>query len=632
MNYPVIKTLDGNLDQRGDIVERCENNVNIRKSVLAMCHNSCHFWLNMFCFTYRPKITCWDGVERSAGTAYKDEFGKMVAVPPADTPLITWPAQDGFVDEILHVARYGGLLLGDKSREQGFTVVMMATLAWCILFWNRFSALVISRKADLVDAPGEDSLLGRVDYIISKLPKWMVPPIRRTHKPPLIINKKLGSRIIGESANEDVGQSFRTNVTFVDEASRFPHAEALMKSIESVSAGQILGSTPNGPGTIFSKLCRKARDTEEGRKHMRIFQLGYWDHPQKGLNRHVVVDHDGLVTGKIGSRYWETPAFELSRSKSTSPRDWRENWLVDHETSGLQVIDSRALSLLRPGCFDPVKGHLDVEGLFDRDGNCVLNTEKLQRAKKVFRPDAERGRLSLWCDLDPNTFAPRMNTNYVIGCDFAQGVESSQTVIAVMDRTSGEIVAEYVDPSIAPHEAVYVAEALGYWFGGQMGTAFITWEANGPGLSFGAEMFRRSYPFMYYRRDPNRAGDPPIKGKLGWWSTQDTKQVMFSNLSQATREGTFITYCEDGVDEMAAWIFDDQGKMVCGTLRDQSTGAQARHGDRAIGYGLCVFARSEAPSFEKQRERFPVGSTGNIAGLDELFEEDDDKNTKEWYL
>ena len=67
--------------------------------------------------------------------------------------------------------------------------------------------------------------------------------------------------------------------------------------------------------------------------------------------------------------------------------------------------------------------------------------------------ELDRGKLHVWED-------PHPHTNYVIGGDFAQGVEKSNTVLAVLDRGTGCIVAEYVDPSIDAYEAVPIAMEL----------------------------------------------------------------------------------------------------------------------------------------------------------------------------
>ena len=157
----------------------------------------------------------------------------------------------------------------DKSRDQGATVITMAFLTWAILYWPRFTALVVSRKGELVDGGEheEDSLFGKVDYMIKNIPDWMVdrPTIKRRHKPSSIVYARLGTRMAGETSGKDVGQSFRTTMTFVDEAARFPYGDHLMKSIETVSVGKVLASTPNG-------LTLSVTDTETDNPHIGVEQ------------------------------------------------------------------------------------------------------------------------------------------------------------------------------------------------------------------------------------------------------------------------------------------------------------------------------------------------------------------------
>lgn len=595
----IPKLLDDNLKYRKELWLKCENDVAWRDRVYGICRHSVLYWLNSFVWTYRPKMTCADGLERGAGSKWRDHEGVEQIVPPADTPIITWPAQDDFIDEMTAlIDGTGGILLGDKSREQGATILIMAAILHGFIFRNRFSALVISRKEEMVDNGTEDSLFGKLDYMIRSLPPWMLNArhLRRTHKPITLVNRKTGARVLGESSNENVGQSLRTTLTFVDEAARYPDGEALMRSIRSVSHAKILASTPAGPGSQFSKLRRHA-ETTEGRKAVKVVVLGYWNHPEKGLNRVWTIDRDGAVTGKSGSGYWETPAFQAERGQSVGPRDWRENWLIDHETSGLLVLDPNGLSRLRANVRSPVRGRLVKKG-------------------KVFSQDP-RGRLLLWCGLNMEG-KPSVETNYVIGCDFAQGVEASNTILAVLDRTTGEQVAEYADPTIAPHEAAEVAVELGEWFGGQLGSAFIIWERNGPGMGFGHRIMQLHYPFLYYQRLETSKTAKRTR-QWGWQSAGASREILFSNLDKALAAGEFISYNEQGIDDMASWIFDENGRIVCGSLRDESTGAQARHGDRAIAYGLCVMGRREAPLFVPEKVTLPSNSQGKLLGMDKVF-------------
>ena len=595
----IPKRLTANLKWRQDILSGANGDPEAQKALLEACAASPLFFLNAFAWTYRPRYTCEDGYVRGAGSKWIDDSGQIRIVPTHDAPVITWPAQDVMVAEIQRVFD-GGTLIIDKSREQGATVIVMYMLAWGLLFKDRFSALVISRKAAMVDSHAEDSLFGKVDYLTNRIPTWMLPEgaIQRLHGDnPFIQNSIRKSRLIGETSNKDVGQSLRTTVTFVDEAARFPEGRELRKSIETVSAGYIYASTPDGPGTEFSKLRERAMGSG-GSKNFRLVTLGYWDHPQMGRARKLIRDMEGHVTGSAGSYFWDTPAFKIARAESTSDRELRENWLIDHDTSGMCVLDSNTMAKLRRMSKRP------------RD-KCSVDVKR-----KILVSDRQ-GRLSVWCKLD-KWGNPPSDTNYVMGIDVAYGVERSNTVMAVMDRTSMQIVAEYVDPSIKPYEAARVADVLGSIFGGQRGHAFIIPEYTGPGIGFSHELVRViGYPHVYYKRLEDRRTAKKTR-RYGWHATAANKEILFKDLDKVLKNGEFWTPSKEGVEDMAMWIYDDNGRIVCGSMRDFSSGAQARHGDRAVAYGLCVIGYKEVPLFEPSKPFYRDGTLGNLFGHDVL--------------
>lgn len=576
---PVPKTLEANLVYRRNLGQQAQNDSELQSALLAVCAASPLYFFNVFGWTYRPKVICADGIERSAGSTWTDDGGDEQTVPPADVPIITWPAQDEFVTELVASMRQGGRVLGPKSREQGATMLVMGICTWGLLFWPRFSALCVSRREDLVDNGSEDSLFGKVDFVVSKLPGWMVAPrqIRRTSKPIKAVNPAIGSWLVGESANVDVGQSRRVTLAFVDEAARFPHGGRMMKSLASVAACTALVSTPNGPGTEFSRLCEKA-ETAAGRKRMKLLTLSYADSPTHGRGRRWTLDDDGSITGKKENGFWETPAFALARAESVSPKDWRENWLCDHDTSGLLVLNSNAIAKLRRGVKRPKIGMV-VEDTELTQLNGWRPPDVLAKSKLRFE-ETQRGRLSVW-------ELPRLDTTYVMGWDLSQGVERSNTIGAVMDRQTGIVVAEYADPSLDPFEAVPIATQLGAFYRGQRRAAYLIYEVNGPGMGFGHELVRQGYPSLYYQHRERDARDRETK-RWGWTSTPGSRDIAFDALNKALCSGTFTTYSEAGLDDLAQWVFDEHGRIVCGALRDETTGAQARHGDRAIAYMLCV--------------------------------------------
>ena len=82
-----------------------------------------------------------------------------------------------------------------------------------------------------------------------------------------------------------------------------------------------------------------------------------------------------------------------------------------------------------------------------------------------------------------------------------------------------------------------------------------------------------------------------------------------------------MTLSEPGVDDLAAWIYDEHGRIMCGSHRDETTGAQARHGDRGIAYMLCVEGRQFVYEvMPPESDGFPVGSYGRMLGHEEVWD------------
>jgi len=100
------------------------------------------------------------------------------------------------------------------------------------------------------------------------------------------------------------------------------------------------------------------------------------------------------------------------------------------------------------------------------------------------------------------------------------------------------------------------------------------------------------------------------------------KEIAFSDLNKALCSGEFVTYSEEGVNDLAAWIYDEHGRIVCGKHRDLTTGAAARHGDRAIGYMLCVKGREYVWDYEPPEEdhSYAPMTYGSVLGHQEVWD------------
>lgn len=185
----------------------------------------------------------------------------------------------------LEMARVDGIksdklqkMLIEKSRQMTVSWLLVAYCTWGLLFVPNFSALLISRKEDLVDKRGDlKSLFAKARFIIDRLPIWLKPtPQDLLMNHMLIENKSLNSSMVGESANENAGRGGATSITIMDEAAYIPNSDTVYGAVVSATKHLlILNSTPNGKRNIFYKV--KSKSATNGYKvvtlHWRLHPL-----------------------------------------------------------------------------------------------------------------------------------------------------------------------------------------------------------------------------------------------------------------------------------------------------------------------------------------------------------------------
>lgn len=175
---------------------------------------------------------------------------------PAQTLFILYEFQRVAARIIINAIRNGGNLLIEKSRDMGASWIMMAAVTWCWIFDDSFHALVGSRKEDLVDDRGPDSLLGKVDYILDRLPPWMLPGyVPQKHRRALRLeNPRTGNLITGESANPGFGRGPRKNLVLFDEFAFTENDNLIWTGIQDTAPCRVVVSTPNGETNKFAQL------------------------------------------------------------------------------------------------------------------------------------------------------------------------------------------------------------------------------------------------------------------------------------------------------------------------------------------------------------------------------------------
>jgi hypothetical protein len=139
--------------------------------------------------------------------------------------------RDIVVPELRAAIEQGYDLFFDKSREMGATYTTLGVFLWFWRYIDGSNFLLGSRKEDYVDNRGtkqtsgetinkEESLFGKLEYMLRKLPTFMLPTgfdFRKHLSFMSLINPELGNVISGESSNPNFSRGGRFKATLYDE-------------------------------------------------------------------------------------------------------------------------------------------------------------------------------------------------------------------------------------------------------------------------------------------------------------------------------------------------------------------------------------------------------------------------------
>ena len=573
----VPKHVPANLRWRMDLLKRAEKDVGFQEELYTAASKSLLFWINAFVWTYRLFNVNPDGTVHQCSSH------------EAHIPFVTWAIQDEHLIEIEKAINEGYDLLTDKSRDMGATWDQLVTVYHKWLFEKDRSFLLLSKKEDCVDSTGKKginspadpgTLFGKLDYISAWLPDWMMPMHTRTTMH--LVNLNNHSRIDGESANATAGSSDRRTAILLDEMAKMNEGESIKRSTRDVTACRLANSTPNGPGTAFSDWRLSGT--------VKVFVLPWWEHPEKGINRHIETDE---ITGKerIVSPWYCNE--ELIRT----PKEMAIEIDMDHIGSGdnffevSTILKHRKAFATAPPVqtgfhvgFNPTTAIKQIPDIIRRNSLDVIDARFIKNGPWEFYMHLINGR-------------PDQTLDFVLGIDIGKGMGASNSVISVGCIQTHRKVAEFASANYAPHDFAILVAAASIWFGGsQRGQRpFVIWEANGdPGIYFG-KMFVHTlrYPSFYMDRHAvNKLGNKKPK-QYGWHSSTDKKAELLGEYRRALDHGTFINTSAMALNEAETYVYLTGGQIGPASLQRESASARKTHGDRVIADALCHKAMSE---------------------------------------
>lgn len=568
-------------------MKQAEKDTGLQKDLYTACSMSLLFWINFAVFTYRKFRVDTDGIRQQCRLASE-----------LHRPFVTWEIQDKHILGVENAINTGYDLLTDKSRDMGATWNHIAVFHHQWLFMADRNFLEISRKEDCVDgfgASGESgsdpgTLFGKHDYINRWLPVWMLTSAHYNRKRLHLTNLRNQSRIDGESSNPNAGSSDRRTAILLDEMAKMREGEGIKRSTKDVTACRLANSTPDGPGTAFSKWRKSGQ--------IKVFPLMYWDHPEKGRGRHVTKN---TQYASLGPWLIRTPWFE-QQEKERSPKEMAIDVLADHISSGDTFFEANIIEMHRKLFVEgnPVKTRWTIDFKEDVATEAVTKIIQQRQLKKLSVRRTSKGPLRMWPRIIGGR--PDQTKSYIIGIDISKGQGASNSVLSIMCIETREKIGEWADANTPPYELARIACAVAMWVGGARhgGRPLMIWEANGPGWDFGRQIVKiYNYPNYFFDRPPGTIKTKRSK-KYGWHSTQEKKTEALGVLRRAYAHNGFINHSAEALNEALEYIYYTGGGIGPASMTEESKEARKCHGDRVIGDMLCLWALEDFRGLRKR--------------------------------
>lgn len=549
----VPRSLPENLHFRKWMLQKAHASKRVRAGLIECCSKDILFYINTFCFTFDPRTRL-----------------KLL-------PFVSWPFQDRALLEILRCIEDGRDLVIEKSRDMGASWMSLVVMEWLWHFQPGNSFLMVSRKEDLVDAPGDpDSLFWKLDFVHRHLPDWLRPETdrRKLH----FGNNDNGSTIDGESTTAAAGVGGRRTAMFIDEFSRIEEGYQLLAGTADTTRCRIFNFTPFGTSNAAYKLARRG--------DVRKLRLHWSEHPQKAAGLYRFNEKSGAV--EIEDKQYKfapdfkfvmdgrlrSPWYDGECTRRANDREVAQMLDIDYQGSAYQFFDkSMVMDLQRTYAVPP---YWEGDISFDPDTGKPLELVR-----------CAGGPLKLWTNLDQH--GKPVQAPYGGGADISAGTGATNSCISFIDCHTGEKVMEYTSPYLRGEQLAPRAVALCWLFKDADGTPCkFAWEMQGPGVHFGKKLVELGYRNIYWRQYESKIG-AQASDVPGWYPTPDNKRLLLEEYRAALQTRQFVNRSAEALEECLSFIHTTKGLIEHAEQfdKDDPSGASVNHGDRVIADALA---------------------------------------------
>lgn len=608
--------LVANLKFRRSLIADCRTSSRARRLTWIACTEDPVFFINAFCWQTNPEN-----------------------IDEEDGPFICFPFQEEAIDKtiywLLHERRR--LVLWEKSRKQGGTMLLVYLNYWLTNFHKRKRALMMSHSEAAVEkSSDEDTLFGKIDFTIHHIPSWMQGGLPRNKG--IYVFKRTNlrkgrSQIRGISTTIRSGVGPRVTLVSGDEASKWNNADLILGTLKET--GPILAvGTHYGIGGTWYDLCKRpdaCKIVMHWSKNPMYNRGLYYSSPTMEAHERVVdrtnpppsdypfvtdgSPHGGPYPG-LRSIYYD----ELCRDRSA--REMAIHWDINPSGAARQFFN---VNMIREYIHRYARPP-EWEGEIDYDPSGRFKGLRTR----------ENGPLRLWCKFLPHVTASDSGTLYSpngkfispslykVGGDIGQGTGATPSCLAGGDALTGQKILEYqyaLPPQAEPTNFAKIAVAVCNMLGDPAGNpSQIVWDTTGPsGGKFSQAIVDLGFRNFWYWRDEFKLNQR-ITDTPGWFANNNSTMALFRDYNEALDQGWVFNPSENALKETLAFEYIAGGNGIAHgeSLRTEDPSAgRINHSDMAYADALMVKLMREAGLTKKPEDRLEQNKHGDYGWNDD---------------
>lgn len=473
--------------------------------------------------------------------------------------------QGMFIDEM---AKFNII---SKARQIGFSTLSLGLCLYYACTNNNTNYLLVSYKAE-----SSSSLFEKLKQMYESLPhdKYPFPKIKRSNRDEFLLDN--GSRIQCSTAGlKDIGRGTTYQYILLSEFAFFSNQEKVLLSAEQALAKNetskvVIETTSNG----FNHYQGVFMNAHKGKSKYKPFFFPFYSSAYEKQFKHDYNQAEIWYKANNSCRRLSPadlePDEKLLHNLGASLKQlmWRQWKLLDMSIQEFyQEFPSNPMESFISSGFSVFDQSIVLER-FNAVPVPLPKTELINLPQPLLR-FINRG-LFIYK-------LPKRNQKYYGGVDSSSGSGADNSTITIVDA-DGEQVLSFYHNKTAVYTFAEIIDAIGRFYN----YAFLVVERNSYGLPI-LERLRKEYEYLnLYKHKVFNQSSGRKQMKLGWQTTQVSKNVFVSDFKEYFEVGMVAINCKETLSEMQIFVETD-GKI--GNKRGSTN-----HDDLVISFALAVQA------------------------------------------